>query len=281
MFVGCTSLKDASLEGIDTSKSQDFRETFKGCQSLERIDLSMLDFSAATDLSYMFQMCRSLKSIDLSPVDMSHVTDMSGMFAGCRSLTSLDLSGHTWSSSGANMAQIISTCPNLTEIVTDANVTLSSSTYAIGGEEGYVKTRIVGEASDSFNEYFIGKLQGAQRYLAVINIRAGINLVGDESYDSWHYGVMISNNKRVKIKENQGADSIYFDGVENRLYLYAEGLHTITLTQGDTAFDLYTGYDKVGAVTETEDGFRCGNNPLTKTINVIRHNDGSIDIEEV
>ena len=279
MFEGCSALKSYSLANFKTGGEKDFSYLFKGCSSLESIDLSVLDFSSATDVKFMLQGCSSLRTIDISPVVTPKLTDMSYMLVGCRSLESLDLSGLSWNSSGVLMNQIISTCPNLKEIIVDENVRVSSSTYGIGGEESPVRTKVVGKMSDSFRTYFFNKLQYASRYLTSIDVRASISLVGDDTYDSWDYGVLLSNSTRTKVANNNGADSIYFSGVENGLYIYAPGEITITLTQG-TAATLY-GTTRVTAVTETEDGFRCGNNPITKTINVIRNDDGSISIEEI
>ena len=76
-------------------------------------------------------------------------------------------------------------------------------------------------------------------------------------------------------------DTIYFSSSTNSLYLYTPGEYTLTMTQGNTVIDSETGSNTVEAVTETEDGFKCETNPLTKTINVTRNTDGSIDIEEV
>ena len=279
MFSGCTDLKSIELVDIKTAGETEFKEVFKGCSSLEDIDLSVLDFSSATNLTSMFQVCTSLTDIDLTPVNFSKVTDMTSMFAGCESLTSLDLSGHTWVSGGPKMYSMISHCPNLTEIIVDEAVE-AASVYTIGGEDGYVKTRIVGKMSDSFRKNFVGKLLAANRYITALDVKASIKLVGDP-YDSWFYGLKMSNDRLVKVQQNTGSDTIYFDHATYRLYIGEPGEYTLTLTQGNKAFDINTGYDKVKPVNETEDGFRCAANPLTKTINVTMDEAGDVEIEEI
>ena len=282
LFAECTSLKNVELIDIKTGGEQEFKSVFYKCRSLESIDLSNLNFSSAKDLSSMFQACSSLKEIDLSPVDFSNVTDMSAMFAGCTSLTSLDLSGHSWVSGGAKMSQVISHCPALTEIIIDENVEVSPSTSSIGGEDQYLKTTIIGRMSDSFRQNFMTKLLTSDRYIAAADVRASINLTGDEAYDTWYYGLKLSHQKIVKVKKNNRSDSIEFDHEAYRIYFGEPGEYTLTLTQGNKAFDLNTGYDKVVPVNESEDGvFKCPVNPLIKTINITMNEDGSVDMEEV
>ena len=282
MFEGCSALKTVELVDIKTGGEKEFKLVFKGCTSLTDIDLSMLDFSSATDLTGMLQMCKSLTDIDLSPVNFSNVTDASLMFTGCSGLTSLDLSGHSWISGGPKMNQIISSCPSLTEIIIDENVQVSSSTYAIGGEDNYIKTKIIGRMSDSFRQNFMSKLLSSGRYIVAADVKASIQLTGDEIYDSWYYGLKLSHQRVVRVQQNHGSDSIEFGHEDYSIYFGEPGEYTLTLTQGNTAFDLNTGYDKVVAVNESEDGvFKCENNPLTKTIRATRDDDGNVDIEEV
>ena len=280
LFEGCSALKNVELIDIKTGGEEEFKNVFKGCTSLENIDLSVLDFSSATNVSGMLQACSSLTDIDLSPIDFSKVTEMSSMFAGCRGLTSLDLSGHTWISGGPKMNQVISCCPNLTEIIVDEYVEVSPSTYAIGGEDQYTKTKIVGRMSDSFRQNFLAKLLKSQRYITALDVKASIKLVGDP-YDSWYYGLKLSNDKLVRVQQNTGSDTVYFDHEGYRLYIGEPGEYTLTLTQGKKAFDINTGYDKVNPVNETEDGFRCAANPLTKTINVTMDEAGDVEVEEI
>ena len=279
LFEGCSALKYVELIDIKTGGEEEFKNVFKGCTSLENIDLSVFDFSSATNLSGMLQMCNSLTDIDLTPVNFSKVTDMSYMFAGCKGITSLDLSGHTWVSGGPKMYGVISNCPNLTDIIVDEAVE-AASVYTIGGEDSYVKTRIIGKMSDSFRQNFVGKLLPANRYITAIDVKASINLVG-APYDSWYYGLKMSNDRLVRVQQCSGSDTVYFDHEGYRLYFGEPGEYTLTLTQGNKAFDINTGYDKVKPVNETEDGFRCAANPLTKTINVTMDEAGNVEVEEI
>lgn len=180
------------------------------------------------------------------------------------------------------MSGIISTCPNLTEIIVDENVQVSPSTSSIGGEDKWVKTRIVGRMSDSFRQNFMSKMFVSERYIAAADVRASIRLTGDEAYDSWYYGLKVSNQKIVKVQQNHGSNSIEFNHEDYRIYFGEPGEYTFTLTQGNTKFDLNTGYDKVVPVNEADDGvFKCAENPLTKTINVTMDEEGNVDIEEI
>ena len=88
---GDTLLKQANLEGLDTSNVTDMRGMFSGASSLTNLDVSNWKTGKVTDMSYMFKNASSLTSLDVSNWNTSKVTDMSGMFASASSLTSLDV----------------------------------------------------------------------------------------------------------------------------------------------------------------------------------------------
>ena len=79
------------------------------------------------------------------------------------------------------MDQTISSCPNLTEIIIDKNVQVSSATSFLGAENDYVKTKAIGRMSDSFKKNAMSKLLIGNRYIAAADVKASINLVGDEA----------------------------------------------------------------------------------------------------
>ena len=283
LFNDCTSLETVNITTNTTHPSwMKCSEMFKHCESLTDVTMSGFNSGASSQpYTSMFHGCSSLSSFDLSQLDLSTTTDCSYMFCNCQSLTSLDFTQTTWNPNGVNLTGIIESCPVVTEITVDPNLIVSDSTTHIGYVPDATKLKIIGEVSESFYTNIIENLKMSNRYLEAIDVKASINLTGDETYDSWSYGLMLSSEAVVRVQENNGADSIYFSAAPNRLYIYEPGEYTLTLTQGNKAFDINTGYDKVDAVTETEDGFRCETNPLTKKINVIRNTDGSIVIEEV
>ena len=79
------------------------------------------------------------------------------------------------------MDLIISSCPNLTEIIIDKNVQVSSAISFLGAENDYVKTKVIGRMSDSFKKNAMSKLLIGNRYIAAADVKASINLVGDEA----------------------------------------------------------------------------------------------------
>ena len=87
-----TLLKQANLEGLDTSNVTDMNGMFGGARSLTSLDVSKWDTGNVTSMSWMFGSAISLNSLDVSNWDTSNVTDMSNMFDNASSLTSLDVS---------------------------------------------------------------------------------------------------------------------------------------------------------------------------------------------
>lgn len=77
LFGGCSSLKEVSLDGIDTSTITDMRYMFSGCSSLTSLDISNFDMSNVKYVTGMFSNCSSLKSLNLAGINTSNVEDMS------------------------------------------------------------------------------------------------------------------------------------------------------------------------------------------------------------
>ena len=123
MFEGCISLETARVQGErDAGSFMSIVHMFRGCSALKNVELIDIKTGGETDFKEVFKSCSSLENIDLSTLDFSSATDLDYMLQGCSSLISLDLSGHSWVSGGPKMSGIISTCPNLTEIIVDENV---------------------------------------------------------------------------------------------------------------------------------------------------------------
>ena len=113
------------------------------------------------------------------------------------------------------------------------------------------------------------------------DVNTKVALTGEDDYDALSYGLKYSDDERERIQDNAGSDSITFNASAHGLYIYEPGEYTLTLTQGIRITDPDTGSETVQMLTEDDNGFKCETNPLTKTINVTRNEDGSIQIEEV
>ena len=281
-FEGMSSLESINFgDGYDSSGSTAFSAAFRRCASLTEVDLENLDFSAATNYNSMFSGCKSLTNIDVSALDFSSVNNMSYMFEGCSSLESLDFSGQTWPSIGAVGSAFFSNCDSLSEIIIDENVNINTQGFGIGSVKNPVKVKVVGKMSESFRKNVYSQFRKAKRYMTAIDVSAGITLTGDDTYDCLSYGLTLSDGTSEKIQDNDGSDSIYFDGTDHSLFIYEPGEYTLTLVQGVRGIDPDTGKETVQALEETEDGFSCGNSIITKTIRVSRNDDGSVIVEEI
>lgn len=86
---GDTLLKQANLEGLDTSKVTNMGFMFSGASSLTSLDVSNWDTSKVTDMNSMFFNASDLTSLDVAKWDTSNVTDMSNMFASIGMLTGI------------------------------------------------------------------------------------------------------------------------------------------------------------------------------------------------
>ena len=87
-----STLKQANLEGLDTSNVTNMHSMFDGASNLTSLDVSNWKTDNVTDMSWMFYNASSLASLDVSNWDTSKVTNMGLMFSGASSLTSLDVS---------------------------------------------------------------------------------------------------------------------------------------------------------------------------------------------
>ncbi len=282
MLKDCTSLETVNIS-TNTSHPEWIRcnEMFKGCSSLKNVTLNGLNRgSFGTACNEMFSGCESLQSIDLTQIDLSGTQDCSKMFSGCKSLTSLDLSGNTWNSAGVNLSGLIENCPNLSELAVDESLVVSDATTGLGYCEKPSKIKITGSISDSFNSKIMGTLRDSNRYLEACDIKASVELTGDERYDRQSYGLEISGEDHVRIMDHDGSGGVYFSSGDHGIYFFEPGEYTLTLTQGTRMTDPVTGEEAVEALSEAED-YKSGENPLTKTIRVSRSEDGSIDIEEI
>jgi len=91
MFFGCSSLKELSLSGLDTSNVTDMSAMFSGCSALEALNVERLNTDMVTDMSRMFENCSGLTELELKRFETASVTNMGSMFSGCENLRSLDL----------------------------------------------------------------------------------------------------------------------------------------------------------------------------------------------
>ena len=254
---------------------------FKGCTSLKNITLDGMDHgSSGGACNEVFSGCENLQSIDLTQIDLSGTKDCSKMFSGCKSLTGLDLSGNSWNPAGVNLSGFIEDCPNLKELKVDDSIAVTDATTGIGYCEEPSKIKIIGNISDSFDSRIMQTLRESNRYLEALDVKASVDLTGDERYDRQSYGLEISGGDRVRILDNDGSGTVYFSSEDHGIYIFEPGEYTLTLTQGIRKTDPLTGAETVEALSEAE-GYKSGGNPLTKTIRVSRNDDGSMDIKEI
>ena len=87
-----TLLKQANLEGLDTSNVTNMNDMFYNASSLTSLDVSNWKTGKVTDMSGMFSYDSSLTNLDVSNWNTGNVTDMHWMFYNASSLTSLDVS---------------------------------------------------------------------------------------------------------------------------------------------------------------------------------------------
>ena len=87
-----STLKQANLEGLDTSNVTDMGAMFNSASSLTSLDVSNWDTGNVTAMYNMFNGASSLTDLDVSKWNTGNVTDMSHMFYNASSLTSLDVS---------------------------------------------------------------------------------------------------------------------------------------------------------------------------------------------
>ena len=87
-----STLKQANLEGLDTSNVTYMYSMFEGANSLTSLDVSNWETGNVTNMYAMFHGANSLTSLDVSKWNTGNVTDMSWMFNGASGLTSLDVS---------------------------------------------------------------------------------------------------------------------------------------------------------------------------------------------
>ena len=87
-----STLKQANLEGLDTSNVTYMYSMFDGAKSLTSLDVSNWDTGNVTNMYAMFSDASSLTSLDVSKWNIGNVTEMGRMFSGAISLTSLDVS---------------------------------------------------------------------------------------------------------------------------------------------------------------------------------------------
>ena len=110
-----STLKQANLEGLDTSKVTDMSFMFYTAFGLKSLNVSTWDTSNVTNMANMFTMAEDLETLDVPNWNTSKVTDMVSMFAGAKSLTSLDASN--WDTSNVtNMGSMFTYDNNLASL---------------------------------------------------------------------------------------------------------------------------------------------------------------------
>ena len=115
MFYGASSLTNLDVSNWDTGNVIDMNTMFYGVSSLTDLDVSNWDTSKVTDMNWMFNGASGLTNLDVSKWDTGNVTDMSHMFYSTSSLTNLDVSN--WDTSKVtNMNSMFSSASGLTNL---------------------------------------------------------------------------------------------------------------------------------------------------------------------
>lgn len=112
MFMDCSTMVSADLDGFDTSNVTDMDSMFYDCNALTSLDISNFDTSNVTIMNSMFNGCSALTSLDLSHFDTSNVTEMQNIFNGCEALVDLDISSFD-TSNATGMVGMFSGCSSL------------------------------------------------------------------------------------------------------------------------------------------------------------------------
>ena len=112
---GLGMLRQANLEGLDTSTVTDMSGMFNGNYGLTNLDVSNWNTSNVTNMNAMFSSTRNLKDLDVSKWNTSNVTNMRGMFGDTINLKTLDVS--EWNTSKVtDMSYMFSDTDSLTNL---------------------------------------------------------------------------------------------------------------------------------------------------------------------
>ena len=110
-FKGCTNLRTAVLNKLDTSQVTNMDLMFNGCHSLETLNGPAGWNTENVDTMYgMFAECKALKKLDISKWSTPNVTTVKAMFFGCETLADLALPSKFVTSRVTNMESLFSEC---------------------------------------------------------------------------------------------------------------------------------------------------------------------------
>ena len=116
-FKGCTNLRTAVLNKLDTSQVTNMDLMFNGCHSLETLNGPAGWNTENVDTMYgMFAECKALKKLDISKWSAPNVTTVQAMFFECENLTELALSPTFVTSSVINMEGLFRRCYSLSAL---------------------------------------------------------------------------------------------------------------------------------------------------------------------
>ena len=116
-FKGCTNLRTAVLNKLDTSQVTNMDLMFNGCHSLETLNGPAGWNTENVDTMHgMFAECKALKKLDISKWSAPNVTTVQAMFFECENLTELALSPTFVTSSVINMEGLFRRCYSLSAL---------------------------------------------------------------------------------------------------------------------------------------------------------------------
>ena len=272
-----TLLKQANLEGLDTSNVTNMSHMFSNASDLTSLDVSHWDTGNVTDMSDIFSDARSLTSLDVSKWDVDKVTDMSWMFYNARSLTSLDVSN--WDTSKVtNMSLMFSGASSLTDLDVSnwdtSNVTTMMSIYAMFSSNSNLALIVNGDKFADYlvkNNFAYSGINSSVKSVTTDNTKLLQLLTNDSQHDSAVKTIALTfpagyspdltkyhltkNGNTYQIKQSADYDKPYLQGTVliNATYDITE--HHIDTTKPNKLSDIWQpNYDKLVLAHKNSDG---------------------------
>ena len=151
------SLKTVTLDGLDTSKTEDMHAMFYGCHNLIEVRNQNWNTSKVEDMSSMFLNCNALQKVNTSNWDTQNVRNMRYMFCCCSKLATLDVS--SWNTENVvDFSNFMSYGDSLSSVIVNKAFAAKNLPEA-GMNDGMfynsdpIALKIYGEMSDALQNY--------------------------------------------------------------------------------------------------------------------------------
>ena len=272
-----STLKQANLEGLDTSNVTDMGAMFRDASRLTSLDVSTWDTGNVTAMRSMFNGASSLTSLDVSNWDTGNVTYMSYMFYNASNLTSLDVSN--WDTSKVtNMSLMFSGASSLTSLDVSnwdtGNVTNVFSTYAIFSSNPKLALIVNGDKFADYlvkNNFAYSGINSSVKSVTTDNTKLLQLLTNDSQHDSAAKTIMLTfpagyspdltkyhltkKGNTYQIKQSADYDKPYLQGTVLINATYDIAYHHIDTTKPNKLSDTWQpNYDKLVLAHKNADG---------------------------